>query len=109
MKEITLQELKCTGMITDREKSPLMKELHELGLKHGVVMVVLAVPIVVDLDHVADTFLIDHRDDTHPVEAADAFVRAGIQLIHNGEAIINWYKAEHPEEFKHEEVDPDDL
>lgn len=61
---------------SDREKSPLMKELSELGLRHGIVMVVL---VVKPSGEVAG-HLVDHRDDTTILEAANAFEAAGQTL-----------------------------
>jgi hypothetical protein len=63
---------------TDREKSPLMKALHELGLAHGVRLTVVATPIDGGQPH---TLLIDHKDDTTKTEAVQGFVNAGVLLI----------------------------
>jgi hypothetical protein len=66
-------------MDTDREKHPLMKDLHELGLKHGVAMTVVAVKL--KGEPATQAFWIDHRDDTSPAEAAYAFESTGVFLI----------------------------
>lgn len=63
---------------TDREKSPLMKALHELGLAHGVRLTALATPMDGSAPHV---LLIDHNDGTTKTEAIAGFVNAGVQLI----------------------------
>lgn len=65
---------------TDREKSPLMKDLHELGLKHGLTFVVVARPIdgkVYD----QQALLIDHKDDTSAEDVYTRWLQAGIYLI----------------------------
>ena len=63
---------------TDREKAPLMKALDEVGLQHGVRMVVVAVPLGEGPTH---TLLIDHKDDTSMEDVACEFVRAGTLLM----------------------------
>lgn len=61
---------------TDREKNPLMKDLHELGLKHGVKFVVVAYG-----KKDVKTLCIDHEEDTHPLVASQLYVHAGTTLI----------------------------
>lgn len=72
--------MKMTDCENDREKVPLMKELHEVGLKHGVQMVVVAIPMSKEAGGVR-TFLIDHKEDTTPRDVATKFVGAGVFLI----------------------------
>lgn len=75
-----------TGMTRDRDQAPLMRDLHEVGLKHGVTLVVVALPID---GHIRQQFglLIDHKEQT-PIE--DVYVRwleAGIYLIQATNAV----------------------
>lgn len=70
--------MKMTGLETDRERSPLMKDLHEVGLKHRVQMVVVALPMDTGEIH---SLLIDHKDDTTVDEMIRKFTGAGVFLI----------------------------
>lgn len=72
--------MKMTGLENDREKSPLMKALHEVGLAHGVTMVVVAIPMKPDGGEVR-SLLIDHKDDTAVDEMILRFTGAGVFLI----------------------------
>jgi len=72
--------MKMTGMETDREKSELMKDLHEVGLKHGVTFVVVARPID-GKPYDDQALLIDHKDETPPEDVYVRFLQAGIYLI----------------------------
>lgn len=70
---------------TDRERDPLMKDLHELGLKHGAMFVLVAIPL--DGKGNVHTFHIDHQDDTKPEESAEVFELVGMHFIKASEAI----------------------
>lgn len=72
--------LKLLGYEADREKSPLMKDLHEVGLKHGYTFVVLALPVEKDGPPVR-VLNIDHNDGTTPAESITRFTAAGVMLI----------------------------
>lgn len=73
--------MKMTGTETDREKVPLMKDLHEIGLKHRVQFVVVAIPMLADDPEGIRPLLIDHKDDTTIKEVHDRFVGAGVFLL----------------------------
>lgn len=73
--------MKMIGSENDREKVPLMKDLHELGLNHGVTMVVVAIPIDKDDPQGVRPLLIDHRDDTTIEDMVSKFTGAGVFLI----------------------------
>jgi hypothetical protein len=70
--------MKIEGVETDREKAPLMKALHELGLAHGVELVAVATPMAGGPAH---TYLVDHKDDTKAQDVALKFAAAGVLLI----------------------------
>lgn len=73
--------MKATGMQTDREKAPLMKALHEVGLAHRVTMVIVAIPMDKDDPEGIRPMLIDHKDDTTTHEFCTKAVGAGVFLI----------------------------
>jgi hypothetical protein len=73
--------MKMVGCENDREKSPLMKELHEVGLRHGVEMVVVAIPSDKSDPRGVHPLLIDHRDDTCVSDVINRFTGAGVYLI----------------------------
>lgn len=73
--------MKMTGVEGDREKVPLMKALHDVGLKHGVTMVVVAIPMRKDDPEGVRSLLIDHKDNTTVEELAVKFTGAGVFLI----------------------------
>jgi hypothetical protein len=73
--------MKMVGAQNDREQVPLMKDLHELGLKHGVAMVVVAIPMNADDPGGVRPLLIDHKDDTTVQDVIAKFTGAGVYLI----------------------------
>lgn len=73
--------MKMVGAQNDREQVPLMKDLHELGLKHGVAMVVVAIPMNADDPGGVRPLLIDHKDDTTVQDMVSKFTGAGVFLI----------------------------
>lgn len=73
--------MKMTGCEGDRDKVPLMKDLHELGLKHGVTMVVVAIPMKAGPDAEVRPLLIDHKDETPVADLISKFTGAGVFLI----------------------------
>lgn len=73
--------MKMVGSENDREKVPLMKDLHELGLKHGVTMVVVAIPMKADDPTGVRPMLIDHKDNTSVQDMVATFTGAGVFLI----------------------------
>lgn len=81
--------LKLMSMETNREKSPLMKALHELGLKHGLTFVVVARPID-GAAHDQQSLLIDHKDDTPIGDIYTRYLQAGIYLIQATGAIEDY-------------------
>ena len=70
-----------TGMENDREKVPLMKDLHEVGLRHGVEMVVVTIPTDKNSGDRVHTLLIDNKDDTTVEQMVLRFTGAGVYLI----------------------------
>lgn len=52
-----------TGMTRNRDEAPLMRELHEVGLRHGVTLVVVAQPIDGNVRQQYG-LLIDHKEET---------------------------------------------
>lgn len=81
--------MKMTGVETDREKSPLMKDLHEVGLKHGLTFVVVARPID-GKPHEQEGLLIDHKDETPLDDLYIRWVQAGVYLIQATGAIEDY-------------------
>jgi hypothetical protein len=75
------ERMKMTDCNNDREKCPLMKDLHETGLKHGVTMVVVAIPMKADDPRGVHPLLIDHNDDTTVQDVISKFTGAGVYLI----------------------------
>lgn len=73
--------MKMLGSQNDREKNPLMRDLHEVGLRHGVTMVVVAIPMKDDDAQGVRPLLIDHRDDTTVQDMVAKFTGAGVFLI----------------------------
>lgn len=73
--------MKMTGSENDREKVPLMKDLHDVGLRHGVTMVVVAIPMKAEDPAAVRPLLIDHRDDTTVADMVKKFTGAGVFLI----------------------------
>lgn len=73
--------MKMTDCNNDREKCPLMKALHEVGLKHKVTMVVVAIPMERDDPRGVHPLLIDHKDDTTVHDVITKFTGAGVYLI----------------------------
>jgi hypothetical protein len=93
-----------TGLERDREKSELMKELHELGLRHGMTLVVVARPIDGGPNEQVG-LLIDHKDET-PVE--DVYVRwlqAGVWLIQATNAVEDYIAEQRLLDAKKAEAD----
>jgi hypothetical protein len=66
------------GWHTNRAENPLMNDLHEIGLRHGVQMVVLSISETDRAD--VHAFYIDHCDDTTKREAAEAYMAASLFL-----------------------------
>lgn len=85
--------MKMTSMETDREKSPLMKDLHEIGLKHGMTFVVVARPIDGN-PHDQEALLIDHKDDTSAKDVYARWLQAAIYLIQATSAIEEYIAQE---------------
>ena len=73
--------MKMTDCNNDREKCPLMKDLHGVGLKHNVTMVVVAIPTERDDPRGVHPLLIDHKDDTTVQDVIAKFTGAGVYLI----------------------------
>lgn len=73
--------MKMIGAENDREKVPLMKDLHDVGIKHGVTMVVVAIPLKPDDPAGVRPLLIDHKDDTTVADMVAKFTGAGVFLI----------------------------
>jgi hypothetical protein len=78
--------VKLDKMITNRDDSPLMGDLYELGLKHDVIMVVLAIPRT-GPEIPCTVLTIDLKDDTKSNEAADMIESAGVYLIKASEEL----------------------
>lgn len=74
----------CTDINTDREKNPLMKELHELGLKYGVKMVVATLNYE---NQFTGTLCIDHEEESKGMEVAMMFGAAGYYLLEAAKAV----------------------
>jgi hypothetical protein len=89
--------MKMTDCNNDREKNPLMKALHEVGLAHGVTMVVVAIPMEKDDPRGVHSLLIDHKDDTTVQDVVSKFTGAGVFLIKAANAAEE-YAAEQEEE-----------
>lgn len=89
--------MKLTSLEKDREKVPLMKDLHELGLKHRVQMVVVAIPMDAGDPKGVRPLLIDHKDDTSLQDVVLKFTGAGCFLIKCAGAAED-YAAEQKEE-----------
>lgn len=87
--------MKMKDMETDRDRSPLMKDLHEIGLKHGVTFVVVTRPIDGG-PHEQQGLLIDHKDDTTAKDVYVRWLQTGIWLIQATSAVED-YIAEHRE------------
>lgn len=81
--------MKMTGMETDREKSPLMKDLHEVGLRHGLTFVVVARPIN-GKSYEQEGLMIDHKDETSLQDLYTRWMQAGIYLIQATSAIEDY-------------------
>lgn len=79
-------EARTANWERDREKVPLMKELHELGLKHRVQMVVVAIPMQGNTEGV-QALLIDHNNATPLEDVAKRFIGAGVYLIQSASAV----------------------
>lgn len=77
--------MKCERMEVDREKHPLMKDLHAVMQKHKAPMVVLAFT-----GGMPEMFWIDGKDDTKPADTAEVFAYAGTLLIKGAGAIEAW-------------------
>jgi hypothetical protein len=88
--------MKITRMERSRDKSPLMKDLHELGLKHGVRMVVVA--MAMRPGAYAGPLLIDHNDHTTFKDARDGFLGAGVYLIQIAGAVEDVMREEQGED-----------
>ena len=73
--------MRIKSMNNDREKAPLMKALHEVGLTHRVTMMVVAVPMDAEDEQGVRPMLIDHKDETTPTEFRDKALSAGVFLI----------------------------
>lgn len=86
-----------TDCNNDREKNPLMKALHEVGLAHGVTMVVVAIPMEKGDPEGVRPLLIDHKDDTTIQDVISKFTGAGVYLIKAASAAEE-YAAEQDEE-----------
>lgn len=78
--------MRMTSMENDREKSALLKDLHELGLKHGLTFVVVARPID-GKPYDQQGLLIDHKDDTSAKDVYARWLQAGIYLIQATNAV----------------------
>jgi hypothetical protein len=81
--------MKMLRMETDREKSSLMKDLHDVGLKHGLTFVVVARPID-GKPYEQEGLLIDHKDETPPEDVYLRWIQAGVWLIQATSAIEDW-------------------
>lgn len=78
--------MKMISMENDRERNALMKDLHEVGLKHGLTFVVVARPI--DGKPIDDKgLLIDHKDDTSASDVYVRWIQAGLWLIQASSAV----------------------
>jgi hypothetical protein len=66
---------------TQRHENPLLGELHALGLKYGLKMVVVAIPMNADDPNGVRPILIDHKDHTPLEDLSPMFTRAGVFLI----------------------------
>lgn len=86
--------MKMTDCDNDREKNPLMKALHDIGLAHGVTMVVVAIPMNAGDPRGVHSLLIDHREDTTVQDVITKFTGAGVYLIKAANAAEE-YLAEH--------------
>ena len=72
--------MKMTGS-HQRHETPLLQDLHELGLKHGIKMVIVAIPLTPDDPEGVRPILIDHKEHTPIEDLSPAFVGAGVFLI----------------------------
>jgi hypothetical protein len=66
---------------SQRHDEPLLADLHEVGLKHGVKMVVVAIPMTADDPRGVRPVLIDHKEHTPVEDIPPAFTGAGVFLI----------------------------
>ena len=81
--------MKTTGFDTDREHNPLMNDLHELGLKHGVEFVAVVRPVN-GKPYDQHGLLIDHKGDTTPEDVYLRWMQAGVGLIQATSAIEDY-------------------
>jgi hypothetical protein len=84
-------------MMNDREKVPLMKALHEVGLAHRVVMVVVAIPMDAGDPQGIRPLLIDHKDDTTTHEFCSKAAGAAVFLIKAAGAVEEMVMAKEEE------------
>lgn len=85
-----MSKLVCTGISTDRDNNPLMKDLHELGLKHGIKMVVVKVEEIEGKDKLTGALLIDHKEDTKGMDVALMYGAAAYYLMDATEAVVRY-------------------
>jgi hypothetical protein len=72
--------MKMTGG-SQRHEVPLANDLHEIGLKYGVEMVVVAIPMRKDDPEGVRPLLIDHKENTPMSDLVPRFTGAGVFLI----------------------------
>lgn len=77
------------GMTRNRDEAPLMRELHEVGLRHGVTLVVVAQPIDGNVRQQYG-LLIDHKEETTAEDVYVRWLQAGIYLIQATNAVENY-------------------
>lgn len=99
-----MSKLVCTEISTDRDSNPLMKDLHELGLKHGVKMVVVTLEEIEGKDRLTGALCIDHKDDTRGMDVAMMYGAAAYYLMDAAQAVAV-YAHKNGEKLP----DPDDL